>query len=79
MNPKIDEQLYEITYSVSNNDIIAVDENGSVFAKNRGTAILTCIVTDKAGNSVSDTCTVTVKYTWWQWILVILLFGWIWY
>ena len=22
---------------------------------------------------------VNVKYTWWQWILVILLFGWIWY
>ncbi|MBQ3151522.1 MAG: InlB B-repeat-containing protein [Clostridia bacterium] len=22
---------------------------------------------------------VTVKYTWWQWIIVILLFGWIWY
>lgn len=23
--------------------------------------------------------TVEVKYTWWQWIIVILLFGWIWY
>ena len=22
---------------------------------------------------------VTVKYTWWQWIIVILLFGWLWY
>ena len=22
---------------------------------------------------------VTVKYTWWQWILIIFLFGWIWY
>ena len=22
---------------------------------------------------------ITVKYAWWQWIIVIVLFGWIWY
>ena len=31
------------------------------------------------GTDISDTITVKVRYTWWQWIIVILLFGWIWY
>ncbi|MBQ3151615.1 MAG: InlB B-repeat-containing protein [Clostridia bacterium] len=33
------------------------------------------------GNDFSESVTYnfTVKYTWWQWIIIILLFGWIWY
>ena len=31
------------------------------------------------GTTISDTVTVKVKYAWWQWIIIILLFGWIWY
>ena len=27
----------------------------------------------------SASFTVEVKYKWWQWIIVILLFGWLWY
>ena len=30
-------------------------------------------------DGVSAQFQITVKYTWWQWIIVILLFGWIWY
>ncbi len=30
-------------------------------------------------DGLSLTCEISVKYTWWQWIIVILLFGWIWY
>ena len=27
----------------------------------------------------SDTCTVQVKTEWWQWLIAIFLFGWLWY
>ena len=36
-------------------------------------------VTDEFGNTVSAACNVTVNYTAWQWIIMILLFGWLWY
>ena len=45
----------------------------------RGTADITVTVTDEDGNAVSDTGTVTVHYMLVQWLIVILLFGWIWY
>lgn len=45
----------------------------------KGTATITCTVTDSNGNTVTDTCNVTVKYNFGQWLIVIILFGWIWY
>jgi hypothetical protein len=30
-------------------------------------------------NNFTTSYNITVKYTWWQWLLVIFLFGWIWY
>ena len=36
-------------------------------------------VTDEYGNTVTDTCTVTVKHTFIQIIIIVVLFGWIWY
>ncbi|MBQ3150249.1 MAG: leucine-rich repeat protein [Clostridia bacterium] len=73
------ESEYTVTYSSSNTSVATIDNSGKVTATGRGTATITCTVTDEYGNSVSDTCTVTVKYAWWQWIIIILLFGWIWY
>ena len=70
---------YTVTYSSSNSDVAYVDENGNVTATGTGTAEITCTVTDEYGNVVTDTCEVEVKYNWWQWIIVIVLFGWIWY
>ena len=70
---------YTVKYSSSNTKVATVDKNGKVYAAKRGTATITCTVTDSDGNIVQDTCKVTVKYTWWQWIIKIVLGGWAWY
>ena len=74
-----DEVEYTVKYSSSNTKVATVDKNGKVYAAKRGTATITCTVTDSDGNTVQDTCKVTVKYTWWQWIIKIVLGGWAWY
>lgn len=82
LNPTIsvDEGVnYTVTYTSSNPSVATVDENGNVYGAKKGSADITVTVTDEYGNSASDTCTVQVKYSFWQWIIKILLFGWIWY
>jgi len=64
-----------VTFTSGNPGVATVDGSGKVSAHGKGTAAIT--VSD--GSEVSDTVTVTVKYAWWQWIIVIVLFGWIWY
>lgn len=70
---------YTVSYSSSNDSVVSVDQNGKITTRDTGSATITVTVTDEYGNTVSDTCNVEVKYNWWQWILVIVLFGWIWY
>ncbi len=71
---------YTVSYSSSDPNIVKVNEKtGEVTGTKNGTATITCTVTDEYGNTVSDTCKVTVNYTAWQWVIIILLFGWIWY
>ena len=70
---------YDIKFESSNPKVVSVDENGKVTALKKGSADITVTVTDEYGNSLSDTCKVNVSYTWWQWIIRIVLFGWIWY
>ena len=70
---------YKVEYISSNEKIVTVDKNGNVKAAGKGTADITVKVTDSKGNEYKDTCKVTVKYTFVQWIIIILLFGWLWY
>ncbi|MFA7674182.1 MAG: Ig-like domain-containing protein, partial [Clostridia bacterium] len=63
-------------WSTSDDRVATVSKYGDIYATGPGTAVITCASED--GYS-SDTCTVTVTYAWWQWMIVILLFGWIWY
>ena len=82
LNPQISIDAgvkYTISYSSSNPSVASVDANGKITTKDTGSATITVTVTDEFGNTVSDTCNVEVKYNWWQWIIVIVLFGWIWY
>lgn len=70
---------YTVSYSSSNDSVVSVDQNGKITTRDTGSATITVTIKDEYGNTVSDTCNVEVKYTWWQWIIVIVLFGWIWY
>jgi|LSQX01.2.fsa_nt_gb uncharacterized protein YjdB len=65
-----------VTWTSDNEKAATVDQEGNVTAKGRGTATITATAD---GTNISDTCAVTVKYAWWQWLIKILLFGWIWY
>ena len=82
LNPQISVDAgvkYTVTYSSSNPSVASVDANGKVSTGKTGSATITVTVTDEYGNTVKDTCEVKVSYNWWQWIIVIVLFGWIWY
>ena len=67
-------------FDSSDPNVVKLDKkNGEVTGLKRGSSTVTVTVTDAAGNTVTDSCTVTVKYTALQWVIIILLFGWIWY
>lgn len=70
---------YTLTFTSSNPKVAAVDENGNVKTVKKGTAEITVTAADESGNTVECTCRVTVKYAWWQWLIRILLLGFIWY
>ena len=70
---------YTVEYASSNPSVVTVDDKGNITTIGTGEAEITVTVTDEYGNTVEDTCTVTISYAWWQWIIVIVFFGWIWY
>ncbi len=82
INPRIEADSgvnYEVTYTTSNPKVATVDENGNVYASGKGNATITCTVTDQYGNVVTDTSNVNVGYSFGQWLIWILLFGFLWY
>ena len=62
------------TYYSSDPKIATVDENGKILAKRPGTVTITAMTSD----GYVETVTIKVKYSFWQWLLVIFLFGWCW-
>ena len=70
---------YKVKYSSSAPEIASVDNSGNVTANKKGSAVITVTVTDSDGFRFEDKGTVTVKYAWWQWIINILLLGFLWY
>ena len=66
-----------VKWSSSDESVVSVEEStGEVHALARGSATLTCTSAD---GFVSQTVPVTVTLTTGQWLIKILLFGWIWY
>ena len=56
---------------------ITVDGNGNISYKWLGVGNTTVTAKDAVTGAVVDTMTVKVTWQWWQWLLVIFLFGWI--
>ncbi len=65
-----------VIWSSSNNEVASVDQNGVVTGIGKGIATITARTAD--GNLIA-TCQVEVKLQWWQWLLWILMFGFMWY
>lgn len=70
---------YTVVYTSSDTSVVTIDSFGTFNAVAKGTATVTCTVTDEYGNVATDTCEITVNYSFGQWLIVIFLFGWIWY
>ena len=65
-----------IKWTSSNSSVAAVDTSGNLYAAKKGTATVTAASTD---GKYTKTFDVTVNYSLIQWLIVIVLFGWIWY
>lgn len=59
-----------------NPEIASVDQDGTIHGLARGTATVRYASED---GLFSGVCTVTVYYSFWQWLIIILGFGWLWY
>lgn len=70
---------YTVKYYSDSENVTVDEDTGMLYGAKRGTANIIVEATDSHGNIVGDICTVTVEYTWWQWLIKIVLFGWIWY
>lgn len=64
-----------VGWITTNKRIAVVNENGEIEATGRGKAYVSVVTSD----GQFEHCHVTVNYLWWQWIIKVLLFGWIWY
>ncbi len=65
-----------LKWESADESVVTVDEDGNIYGAKTGTATVTAKSTD---GKFTKTFTVTVSYSVLQWIIIILLFGWIWY
>lgn len=75
-NTKLPTTHPNVVYTSSDPSVVSVDEFGNISAKKTGSATITAKV---IGTDIIDTCEVMVSYAWWQWIIKILLLGFLWY
>ena len=71
-----------VTFTSDATDIVTVDDSGNVRAAQGGRGYADITVSDGSvidGLEISDTVIVNVRYAWWQWLIIVLLLGWIWY
>ncbi|GEM_PF-5089979 len=69
-------------YSSTDMNIVSVNESGAACTATglkKGSTTVIVNFTDKYGNDFRDSCIVKVKYSFWQWLIIIFLFGWLWY
>ncbi len=82
MDYKSSVALSDIVSNTKNYEVLSSDtsiietKDGALSAKKTGTVFVSATSLDGKTRTNYE---VTVKYSWWQWIIVILLFGWLWY
>lgn len=67
---------YKFKWETSDESIVTVDDEGNITGVKAGSAVVTAKSTD---GKFTKTFNVEVKYSVLQWIIIIVLFGWIWY
>ncbi|MBP9988919.1 MAG: hypothetical protein KBT46_05405 [Ruminococcus sp.] len=81
VDTKNDDYAYWATIYVSsegeNDPYVCYD--GQIATYLTGSTYCTVYVVDAQGHIFEDSCTITVKYSFWQWLIRIFLFGWLWY
>ena len=65
-----------VLYETSDPAVVTVSQDGRMTAAGPGTAVVSCSAED---GGAAGSCTVTVYYAWWQWIIRTVLFGFLWY
>ncbi|MCQ2485669.1 MAG: leucine-rich repeat protein [Clostridia bacterium] len=68
-----------VSFTSSNPEVAEVDGYGNVTSHKVGQTVITCKVINPNGNVYEDSCTVKVRYNFFQWILNLFMFGWLWY
>ena len=64
-------------YTIESSDTSVVEiVDGKITAKKAGTVYIT--VTSNDGKTRTN-YEVTVSYSWWQWLIILIFFGWLWY
>ena len=58
---------------------VYVDDYGNVDTYTVGSSTVACFAVTTSGSISATTCEVTVRYSFFQWLIRIFLFGWIWY
>jgi len=66
-----------VRWTSSNTSLVTVDQNGNVQSAKNFWKTGSAVITAKC-ESVTATCSVSVSPSFWQWLLIIFLFGWIW-
>lgn len=67
---------FKLKWTSEDESIVTVDEDGNIYGVKAGSTTVTVKSTD---GKFAKTFDVTVNYSVLQWIIIIVLFGWIWY
>lgn len=70
---------YKLFYESSNPSVASVSTDGRLNALKKGETQLSVTLRDANMKTVTEKCNVKVIYEWWQWLIIIACFGWIWY
>lgn len=65
-----------LTWTSDNPEIATVDQNGLIHGVKRGETTVRYTSEDGVYTGV---CKVSVQYNFWQWLIIVFCFGWIWY